>query len=291
MSDSVRPQVADPKFYIMCCFVLSPTSTPCCFWCLVIRTQKRRAKSAYPALGIPARLPPAQVYQPWAAAAAKKQAGMCPHFEDGDISFASDKVGVAWSSWGRCRDLMGWMLLPSTACPDTLWTHKPHGLRQSLDGACIYWGLPGRGHVRCPHSICVIFSWCLVHSVKRLSVAGPPAQRMSWHLALYRPMHSSRFINTACMCAKSLQSCLTLCHPMDYSPPGSSVHGILQARILEWVTMPSSRGIFPTQGSNLCLLHLLHCRWILYLWATRETPYQPCFHEKTLLLARVPAAM
>ena len=42
--------------------------------------------------------------------------------------------------------------------------------------------------------------------------------------------------------AKSLQSCLTLCDPMDCSPPGSSVHGILQTRILEWVAMPSSRG-------------------------------------------------
>ena len=41
--------------------------------------------------------------------------------------------------------------------------------------------------------------------------------------------------------AQSLQSCLTLCHPMDYSPPGSFVYGILQARILEWVAMPSSR--------------------------------------------------
>ena len=39
------------------------------------------------------------------------------------------------------------------------------------------------------------------------------------------------------------QSCLTLCDPMDCSPPGSSVHGILQARILEWVTMPSSRDL------------------------------------------------
>ena len=38
---------------------------------------------------------------------------------------------------------------------------------------------------------------------------------------------------------------------MDCSPPGSSVHGILQARVLEWVAMPSSRGVFPTQGSNL----------------------------------------
>ena len=42
--------------------------------------------------------------------------------------------------------------------------------------------------------------------------------------------------------AKSLQSCLTLCDPMDCSLPGSSVHGILQARILEWVAMPPLRG-------------------------------------------------
>ena len=37
------------------------------------------------------------------------------------------------------------------------------------------------------------------------------------------------------------QSCLTLCDPMNYSPPGSSVHGILQAKLLEWVTIPFSR--------------------------------------------------
>ena len=42
--------------------------------------------------------------------------------------------------------------------------------------------------------------------------------------------------------AKLLQSCPALCNPMDCSPPGSSVSGILQARILEWVDMPSSRG-------------------------------------------------
>ena len=43
-------------------------------------------------------------------------------------------------------------------------------------------------------------------------------------------------------CAKSFQLCLTICNPMDCSLPGCSVHGILQARILEWVAMPSSRG-------------------------------------------------
>ena len=44
------------------------------------------------------------------------------------------------------------------------------------------------------------------------------------------------------MHAKSLRLCPTLCDPMDCGPPGSSVHGILQARILQWAAMPSSRG-------------------------------------------------
>ena len=55
---------------------------------------------------------------------------------------------------------------------------------------------------------------------------------------------------------------------MDYSPPGSSVHGILQAKILAWVTMPSLQGIFPTQGSNPRLLHLLH-------WQAGSLPLAP----------------
>ena len=57
---------------------------------------------------------------------------------------------------------------------------------------------------------------------------------------------------------KSFQSCLTLCDLMDCSPPGFSVHGIFQARILEWVAMPSSRGSSQPRGrtSASCLLHL-----------------------------------
>ena len=46
------------------------------------------------------------------------------------------------------------------------------------------------------------------------------------------------------------QSCPTLCDPVDCSPPGSSIHGILQARILEWVAISFSRGSSLTQGSN-----------------------------------------
>ena len=55
-----------------------------------------------------------------------------------------------------------------------------------------------------------------------------------------------------CVCTKSLQLCLTLCDPMDRSPPGSSIHGILQARILEWVAMSSSRGSsWPRDGAHV----------------------------------------
>ena len=48
---------------------------------------------------------------------------------------------------------------------------------------------------------------------------------------------------------------------MDYSPPGSFVHEIFQARILEWVVISFIQGMFPTKGLNP---DLLHCRQILY---------------------------
>ena len=51
------------------------------------------------------------------------------------------------------------------------------------------------------------------------------------------------------------QSCPTLCDPVDCSPPGSSVHGILQARILEWVAISFSRGSSQTRGCNPGLPH------------------------------------
>ena len=50
-----------------------------------------------------------------------------------------------------------------------------------------------------------------------------------------------------CECVMSLQLCPTLCDPIDCSPPGFSVHRILQVRILEWVAMPSSRDL-PNPG-------------------------------------------
>ena len=67
-----------------------------------------------------------------------------------------------------------------------------------------------------------------------------------------RSIHVAVFMH-----AKLLQLSLILCDPVDYSPPGSSVHGILQARILEWVAMPSSRGSFRLR-TQTPVLHLQH---------------------------------
>ena len=71
------------------------------------------------------------------------------------------------------------------------------------------------------------------------------------------------------MCVLVTQSCLILCDPRDCSPPGSLVHGIFQARILEWVSLPFSKGVFPTLISNP---GLLHCLQILYHLSHQGSP-------------------
>ena len=66
--------------------------------------------------------------------------------------------------------------------------------------------------------------------------------------------------------------CLTLCDPMDCKPPGSSVHGILQARILEWFAMPSSKGSSQPRDPNP---GLPHCRQFLYRLSQQQSPPFP----------------
>ena len=74
------------------------------------------------------------------------------------------------------------------------------------------------------------------------------------------------------------QSCLTLCDPTNYNPPASSVHGIHQARILEWVAISYSRGL-PTQGLNL---GLPHCRQIPYRLSHQGSPLRlQSFYKET----------
>ena len=81
----------------------------------------------------------------------------------------------------------------------------------------------------------------------------------------YLKLHIYNFLAKmyACMCVQSL-SCVQL-----FCLPGSSVHWDSPARTLEWVACALLKGIFPIQGSKPLLLH---CRQILYHWATREVP-------------------
>ena len=98
---------------------------------------------------------------------------------------------------------------------------------------------------------------------------------MSKDLALFSP---SRYRNNARLFAL-LQSCLTFCDPMDYSPPGSSVHGEFPGKNAGLGSHSLLQGIFLTQGSNL---GLLHCMQILYHLSQQGSP----FNHLSVLLAQ-----
>ena len=103
--------------------------------------------------------------------------------------------------------------------------------------------------------------------VKNLPIVLPQVEEMGSALGCPFPVLTLSTLAAAAAAAKSLQLCPTLCDPMDYSPPGISVHKILQARILEWIPMPSSRDFL--EGSNPCVLH--H-RQILYQLSHKGSP-------------------
>ena len=112
--------------------------------------------------------------------------------------------------------------------------------------------------------------------------SSPLCDRQTWGpLAFITGCHACQC--PVCMCAKLFQlSCLALCDPMDRSPPGSSVHGILQARILEWVGIPFSRG--SSQPSDrTCVSSLLHCQTgslpLSATWEARLTYSRPLINS------------
>ena len=83
-------------------------------------------------------------------------------------------------------------------------------------------------------------------------------------------LQSNKKLRRECICVKSLQSCplhkghKTLYDPVDYSPLGFSVYGIIQARIVEWVAMPSSRESYQTREQTHISCGSFHCSQILY---------------------------
>ena len=93
---------------------------------------------------------------------------------------------------------------------------------------------------------------------------------LDYNFELHKPLyHDKAMWSMIALCVLVTQSCTTLCHPMDCSPPGSSVHGIFQSRILEWVAIPFSR------GSSLLRARI----WIsriaggFTVWATRDDTF------------------
>ena len=115
----------------------------------------------------------------------------------------------------------------------TVWGHQPGSPRQGQPGCCCH---PA-------HSL-----WTVRPARSRGGCGVPP-----WGSSLLPP------VGPACVCVLVTRSCPTLCDPTDCSPPGSSVHGILQERILEWVATSFSRGSYQPwdclQADSLPLSH------------------------------------
>ena len=77
---------------------------------------------------------------------------------------------------------------------------------------------------------------------KESKLSFPPTWPLYWLLRREQPDPNFGHITLMCVCLLASQTCPTLCDLMDCSPPGLSVHGILQTRILEWVDIPYSKG-------------------------------------------------
>ena len=118
-------------------------------------------------------------------------------------------------------------------------------------------------------TVCDSFLLVLCHiqagTSSRLSVAMNLVSKM-------RIITKLQVLSQLC-CAQSLQLCPILCNPSDYSPTVSSVHAILQARILEWVATPSSKGSSqPRVQTSISCFSCIAGRFF-----TTEPPGKPCY--------------
>ena len=121
----------------------------------------------------------------------------------------------------------------------------------------VWWKMPFLG-LRLQQPLAFRF-WLLQACLSASRWMGPVCSR----LAL---LWTTELTELVCVCA---HSCQTLHDPMDCSPPGSSVHGILQARILEWIVISSSRGSSRPSDQT----HISCLEGILYHMSHLETPF------------------
>ena len=95
-------------------------------------------------------------------------------------------------------------------------------------------------------------------------------------LLLFVIFHNIVLVSGVHACLLSLQSCPTLCDPVDYSLPGSSVHGIFQVRILECLAVPSSRGSSWSRSQTQVSYVSCFGRQALYHWCHLGSPNIRC---------------
>ena len=135
---------------------------------------------------------------------------------------------------------------------------------------------------RLPHPLSLTssnpFFSCSSSAAYKCSILLPFLVPYIFHGTAQSPINPSQQVSLRdSVCVGSVtQSCLTLCDPMDCSPPGSSVHRIPQARILEWGATAFLQGIFPTQGSNP---GLPPCRRLLYQLSHQRGPFKRLIHQ------------
>ena len=142
-------------------------------------------------------------------------------------SFGSTRASASWrtrSRWDRCQ---------SRSSPGTLLRMEGRPGLQSTHWCSPGWGSKHRGSLSLPPP-----QWISESAVRQTILLLLRGWGKIKRLSSFK--HS--VCAYVCVWVWVPQSCLTLCHPMESSRPGFSVHGILQARILEWVDIPFSRG-------------------------------------------------
>ena len=130
----------------------------------------------------------------------------------------------------------------------------------------IYKALKNNCITKFPDGLLVRIPGFHCHGLGSVAGQGTEILKIAWHSQKMKKKN-----NTYAMCSVA-QLCSILCDPMDWSTPGSSVHGNFQARILERVSISSSKGSFwPCVPSVSCT-----GRWILYPWVTQNIIRNKC---------------
>ena len=132
-------------------------------------------------------------------------------------------------------------------------------------------------------------NWTLFNTLLHRVISAVPAYITWGECKVWGPLFlSSASLSFTVVCVKVAQSCLTLCDPMNCSAPGSSVHGILQARTLEWVAVPFSRGssrprdrtqVSHITGGFFTIWATIAWAFLLYSWPEDTRLDEPTAHS------------